>query len=155
MAGQYTGNPSLAPEHGMPAVSISARQVRTWRGDAVYHTAARRSRSTLSRCSVRSQIPRCSSGYVSNMARVSEWRGGSLLKEGARRTGRVYLSPRAIGKGECYDLEGGECVSADPCSGEHPGKCRITDDHAHIGWGGGEVWIRPFYVLAYNNTTRR
>jgi hypothetical protein len=44
---------------------------------------------------------------------------------------------------------------ADTDSGDHPGKCRITDDHAHVGWGGGEVWIRPFYILAYNNATQR
>lgn len=40
-------------------------------------------------------------------------------------------------------------------SGQHPGKCRIGDDHAHVPWGGGEVWVRPFQVLAYANPTRR
>lgn len=40
-------------------------------------------------------------------------------------------------------------------NGQHPGKCLIGDDHACVGWGGGEVWVRPFEVLAYSNPNRR
>lgn len=39
--------------------------------------------------------------------------------------------------------------------GQHPGKCRVGDDHAHVPWGGGEVWVRPFQVLAYAHAIRR
>lgn len=34
-------------------------------------------------------------------------------------------------------------------------ECLINDDHACVGWGGGEVWVRPFQVLAYSTTNRR
>ncbi|WWD08345.1 hypothetical protein V865_006457 [Kwoniella europaea PYCC6329] len=40
-------------------------------------------------------------------------------------------------------------------SGEHPGKCLINDDHACVGYGGGELWVRPFSILAYANPDRR
>jgi hypothetical protein len=56
-------------------------------------------------------------------------------------------------------------------SGDHPGselwqgfpqcsvlngtECLINDDHACVGWGGGEVWVRPFQVLAYCSESRR
>lgn len=40
-------------------------------------------------------------------------------------------------------------------NGIHPGKCLIDDDHACVGYGGGELWVRPFQVLAYSSTTRR
>ncbi|KZT57842.1 hypothetical protein CALCODRAFT_267729 [Calocera cornea HHB12733] len=33
--------------------------------------------------------------------------------------------------------------------GLHPGKASAGDDHACIGYGGGEVWIRPFRLLVY------
>jgi len=39
--------------------------------------------------------------------------------------------------------------------GEHPGKCLINDDHVCVGYGGGELWVRPFQVLAYCNSTQR
>jgi hypothetical protein len=34
-------------------------------------------------------------------------------------------------------------------------ECLINDDHACVGWGGGEVWVRPFEVLAYASSERR
>ncbi|WVN89750.1 uncharacterized protein L203_104980 [Cryptococcus depauperatus CBS 7841] len=40
-------------------------------------------------------------------------------------------------------------------NGQHPGKVMVNDDHACIGFGGGEVWVRPFQVLAYANPHRR
>ncbi|WVR08568.1 hypothetical protein IAU60_005623 [Kwoniella sp. DSM 27419] len=40
-------------------------------------------------------------------------------------------------------------------NGQHPGKCLINDDHACVGYGGGELWVRPFAVLAYANPDRR
>ncbi|WVQ85906.1 hypothetical protein IAT38_008074 [Cryptococcus sp. DSM 104549] len=40
-------------------------------------------------------------------------------------------------------------------NGQHPGKCLINDDHACVGWGGGELWVRPFQILAYANPDRR
>ncbi|KAL7422915.1 hypothetical protein Q5752_002212 [Cryptotrichosporon argae] len=39
--------------------------------------------------------------------------------------------------------------------GIHPGKCLVNDDHACVGYGGGELWVRPFYVLAYATADRR
>ncbi|WWD20665.1 hypothetical protein CI109_105141 [Kwoniella shandongensis] len=40
-------------------------------------------------------------------------------------------------------------------NGQHPGKCLINDDHACVGYGGGELWVRPFQILAYANPDRR
>ncbi|WRT70656.1 uncharacterized protein IL334_007654 [Kwoniella shivajii] len=40
-------------------------------------------------------------------------------------------------------------------NGQHPGKCLINDDHACVGYGGGELWVRPFSILAYANPDRR
>jgi len=40
-------------------------------------------------------------------------------------------------------------------NGEHPGKCLIGDDHACVGWGGGELWVRPFQILAFCSPNRR
>ncbi|WWC92242.1 uncharacterized protein L201_007196 [Kwoniella dendrophila CBS 6074] len=40
-------------------------------------------------------------------------------------------------------------------NGQHPGKCLINDDHACVGYGGGELWVRPFSILAYANSDRR
>ncbi|KAK4688596.1 hypothetical protein P7C73_g1516, partial [Tremellales sp. Uapishka_1] len=40
-------------------------------------------------------------------------------------------------------------------NGVHPGKCLINDDHACVGWGGGELWVRPFQVLAYATSQHR
>ncbi|KAK8850484.1 hypothetical protein IAR55_004402 [Kwoniella newhampshirensis] len=40
-------------------------------------------------------------------------------------------------------------------NGQHPGKCLINDDHACVGYGGGELWVRPFQILAYANADRR
>ncbi|WWC72541.1 uncharacterized protein I206_106503 [Kwoniella pini CBS 10737] len=40
-------------------------------------------------------------------------------------------------------------------NGQHPGKCLINDDHACVGYGGGELWVRPFSLLAYANSDRR
>lgn len=68
-------------------------------------------------------------------ARVEGW----LPVEGGREAdGNVLL----IAKGE-YE------------NGQHPGKCLIGDDHACVGWGGGEVWVRPFEILAYSSPGRR
>ncbi|KAG8905697.1 hypothetical protein FRB99_008411 [Tulasnella sp. 403] len=33
--------------------------------------------------------------------------------------------------------------------GWHPGKVNAGDDHCCIGWGGGEVWVKEFRVLAW------
>jgi len=33
--------------------------------------------------------------------------------------------------------------------GWHPGKARVGDDHCCIAYAGGEVWVRPFRILAY------
>ncbi|ODN82970.1 hypothetical protein, variant [Cryptococcus amylolentus CBS 6039] len=38
--------------------------------------------------------------------------------------------------------------------GQHPGKCSTMDDHSCVGYGGGEVWVRPFQILAYANPNR-
>jgi len=68
-------------------------------------------------------------------ARVDGW----LPVEGGREgDGRALL----VAKGE-YE------------HGEHPGKCLIDDDHACVGYGGGELWVRPFEVLAYCNPNHR
>lgn len=40
-------------------------------------------------------------------------------------------------------------------NGQHPGKIIVQDDHACVGYGGGEVWIRPYQILAYANPHRR
>ncbi|ORY20747.1 hypothetical protein BCR39DRAFT_474891 [Naematelia encephala] len=40
-------------------------------------------------------------------------------------------------------------------NGVHPGKCLLNDDHACVGWGGGELWVRPFQILAYCSPSRR
>ncbi|OCF43636.1 hypothetical protein I317_02528 [Kwoniella heveanensis CBS 569] len=40
-------------------------------------------------------------------------------------------------------------------NGQHPGKCLINDDHACVGYGGGELWVRPFSILAYADADRR
>jgi hypothetical protein len=34
-------------------------------------------------------------------------------------------------------------------------ECLLNDDHACIGYGGGELWIRPFQVLAYCSPEHR
>jgi len=34
-------------------------------------------------------------------------------------------------------------------------ECLVNDDHACIGFGGGELWVRPFQVLAYCSSSRR
>ncbi|ORX41063.1 hypothetical protein BD324DRAFT_647960 [Kockovaella imperatae] len=39
---------------------------------------------------------------------------------------------------------------AEHAHGLHPGKILVGDDHACLGYGGGEVWVRPFEVLAYS-----
>ena len=30
----------------------------------------------------------------------------------------------------------------------------VGDDHACLGYGGGEVWVRPFEILAYATKTQ-
>lgn len=31
----------------------------------------------------------------------------------------------------------------------------VRDDHACVGYGGGEVWVRPYQILAYADPHRR
>jgi len=78
-------------------------------------------------------------------------------------------SPRATTRGELHCS--GVCELRLTYSGVHPGstlistaknvdseltsECLINDDHACIGWGGGELWVRPFQVLAYCSPNRR
>jgi len=38
--------------------------------------------------------------------------------------------------------------------GWHPGKVEVGDDHASIGWGGGEVWARDYRLLIWDPPTR-
>ncbi|WVO20476.1 uncharacterized protein IAS62_001773 [Cryptococcus decagattii] len=40
-------------------------------------------------------------------------------------------------------------------NGQHPGKIIVRDDHACVGYGGGEVWVRPYQILAYADPRRR
>ncbi|KZO95908.1 hypothetical protein CALVIDRAFT_598619 [Calocera viscosa TUFC12733] len=57
--------------------------------------------------------------------------------EGGREANGTFIF---VAQGE-YGLGGG--------SGLHPGKASAGDDHACIGYGGGEVWIRPFRIMVY------
>ncbi|EIW69915.1 hypothetical protein TREMEDRAFT_68366 [Tremella mesenterica DSM 1558] len=64
--------------------------------------------------------------------------GWQPVEGGRERDGRALL----VARGE-YE------------SGQHPGKCLVDDDHACVGYGGGELWVRPFQVLAYASASRR
>lgn len=64
--------------------------------------------------------------------------GWQPVEGGREANGSVLL----VGKGE-YE------------NGHHPGKCLINDDHACVGYGGGELWVRPFQILAYSTASKR
>lgn len=59
--------------------------------------------------------------------------------------------------GTTFPLHLADVVAKTVPAGHSPltSECLIGDDHACIGWGGGELWIRPFQVLAYNDAGRR
>lgn len=106
------------------------------------------------------------------MVKSAMFMAGCLLKVGGKPGAKHFLSLKVHTKSEPYPtvivfivhmltvlVDNTQAVSLH-ATGDHEQwltivECLLGDDHACIGWGGGELWVRPFEVLAYSTSDRR